>query len=426
MKLILVVLFQLLFLGHVQGKGGYLVEVAGNRSLHETHHGNKTKQYLVEVPGNSSLPKQHLGNKGSKGSRDKKRERKGRGNKKIERKNGIQVKRGKKNDYQDPGEIAEHENEADFKEEDEEEDEEDEEDDDYEVELLNSKDGDQTPKSFPTIPTPTPTHSPTPSGDMTTHEPEYPGLDEDTKHGCSKKKKRRNVNSLNVEEKGRLVSALQRLIESGRFLDLGNVHGAPLHQICPNSPNGMCCIHNQEVELFLPWHRLYMAQMEEELGEALPFWDWTVDKDVPDLWEEIKAPMKPPVTSICEKKEDWPVPIDKFDKNACISNSNGGKSFVTRNQNHQMNKDWGKLRESVRDALRRTDDKVRCDMGCLQTAGYDPVFYLHHTFLDYLWAYWQVPRCCATFLCCLAGEIYIQMINIVGQLFLLAGKAERR
>ena len=130
MKLILVVLIQLLFLGHVQGKGGYLVEVAGNRSLHETHHGNKTKHYLVEVSGNSSLPKQHLGNKGSKGSIHKKKERKGRGDKKIERKNGIQVKRDKKNDYQDPGEIAEHENEADFKEE------EDEEDDDYEVRVI--------------------------------------------------------------------------------------------------------------------------------------------------------------------------------------------------------------------------------------------------------------------------------------------------
>ena len=103
MKLILVVLFQLLFLGHVQGKGGHLVEVAGNRSLHETHYGNKTKQYLVEVSGNSSLPKQHLGNKGSKGSRHKKKERKRRGEKKIERKNVIGVKEDKKKDYQDPG-----------------------------------------------------------------------------------------------------------------------------------------------------------------------------------------------------------------------------------------------------------------------------------------------------------------------------------
>ena len=41
----------------------------------------------------------------------------------------------------------------------------------------------------------------------------------------------------------------------------------------------------------LPWHRLFMEQMEDELGEALPHWDWIVDKDVPDLWEEIRAPM---------------------------------------------------------------------------------------------------------------------------------------
>ena len=51
--------------------------------------------------------------------------------------------------------------------------------------------------------------------------------------------------------------------------------------------------------LVLPWHRLYMTQMEEELGEALPYWDWTVDKEVPDLWKDIKAPMKPPLTSEC-------------------------------------------------------------------------------------------------------------------------------
>ena len=82
MKLILVVLVQLLFLVHVQGKRGYLVEVAGNRLLHETHHGNKTKHYLVEVAGNTSLPRKHLGNKEGKKRRGKKIERKRKGDKK--------------------------------------------------------------------------------------------------------------------------------------------------------------------------------------------------------------------------------------------------------------------------------------------------------------------------------------------------------
>ena len=30
-----------------------------------------------------------------------------------------------------------------------------------------------------------------------------------------------------------------------------------------------------------------------------------------------------------------------------------------------------------------------CDMGTTEKAAYDPVFYLHNTFIDYLWAYWQ-------------------------------------
>ena len=32
---------------------------------------------------------------------------------------------------------------------------------------------------------------------------------------------------------------------------------------------------------------------------------------------------------------------------------------------------------------------VGCDMGTIEKAAYDPVFYLHNTFIDYLWAYWQ-------------------------------------
>ena len=116
---------------------------------------------------------------------------------------------------------------------------------------------------------------------------------------------RKNVNDLKADEKRRLVDAIERLKDNRKYLDLGNIHGAPVNELCtkenaPFSTDGMCCIHNKAPLLFLPWHRLYMAQMEEELGEALPFWDWTVDKDVPDLWEEIRAPMKPPLKSKCD------------------------------------------------------------------------------------------------------------------------------
>ena len=35
-----------------------------------------------------------------------------------------------------------------------------------------------------------------------------------------------------------------------------------------------------------------MVHMEEELGEALPYWDWTEDGRVPSLWEDIQTPIQ--------------------------------------------------------------------------------------------------------------------------------------
>ena len=97
MKSILAILVHLLFFGLVQSKRRYLVKVAGNKSLHEAHHGNKAKHYLVEVAGSTSLPRVHHGNKRRRGKTDKKkemkRERKGRGDK------------GRKKDYQDILEV---------------------------------------------------------------------------------------------------------------------------------------------------------------------------------------------------------------------------------------------------------------------------------------------------------------------------------
>ena len=135
MKSILSILVHLLFFGLVQSKRRYLVKVAGNKSLHETHHGHKTKHYLVEVAGTTSLPRVHHSNKRRREKTYKKeemkRERKGRGDK------------GRKKDYQDILEVK--------------------------GSASNHGSGeDQTTTSLPTFttlptPTPTPTHTTTPT-----------------------------------------------------------------------------------------------------------------------------------------------------------------------------------------------------------------------------------------------------------------------
>ena len=73
-------------------------------------------------------------------------------------------------------------------------------------------------------------------------------------------KVRKNVNSLSRQESRRLVSALQSAIRRGEFQNVGNYHGSPT-TLCNGQP---CCPHGVDVN-FLPWHRLFMVHMEEEL-----------------------------------------------------------------------------------------------------------------------------------------------------------------
>ena len=186
---------------------------------------------------------------------------------------------------------------------------------------------------------------------------------------------RRNVKSLGAAERQRLVSAMQALIGRGsRYVDLANFHGGP-----PNICNGVCCPYGHAT--FLPWLRLFMAQMEDELGEPLPYWDWTEDGQIPDLWEGIRAPIKEGESSSC-----------------------GGGQFVTRH--HSVQLDLRYLKRFSRDAFDRQDFalfentlgqgshgnvhvNVKCDMASVETAAYDTLFYLHHSYVDYQWAFWQ-------------------------------------
>ena len=195
--------------------------------------------------------------------------------------------------------------------------------------------------------------------------------------GCGTVRIRRNVKSLSEEERTRLVSAMQALIDRGRYQEIGNLHGGP-PTICPDTKNGFCCSHDA---LLLPWHRLYMVQMEEELGEALPYWDWTEDEEVPDLWEGIRAPIKEGVSSHCEP----------------------GKQFTTRNTNIQIDTEtqksntkrafdednFSKFQQKMIEPHNWLHIMVGCDMVVDGTASYDPLFFLHHSYVDYQWAYWQ-------------------------------------
>ena len=94
------------------------------------------------------------------------------------------------------------------------------------------------------------------------------------------------MNALSDKEVKRLRKKLKLSITNFKYDDLSNFHGAPKN-ICGGE---ICCPH--ENPTFLAWHRLYMVNMEEMLDEALPYWDWSEDTQIPQLWENIIVPFK--------------------------------------------------------------------------------------------------------------------------------------
>ena len=193
------------------------------------------------------------------------------------------------------------------------------------------------------------------------------------------------------------------------MMHLGSMHGGPKkgeggRSYCPDpvpGPGGnekadTCCIHITPG--FLPWHRLYMTQMEDALGMALPYWDWTANGQIPDLWEGLNATFRDGVKSDC-----LDYPGRKYPTQCHQPCKNGGDpGLVNRRENVDIAPD---KRESIQLAFDQPDFdrfepmlkvphdlahiEIACEMSKEQTAGYDPIFFLHHTFVDYQFAFWQ-------------------------------------
>jgi hypothetical protein len=189
---------------------------------------------------------------------------------------------------------------------------------------------------------------------------------------------RRNVNSLGRGERQRLVDALQEVISRGEYQDLGNFHGSP-GIVCGTARRpASCCPHGTTA--FLPWHRLYMVQMEETLGEALPYWDWTEDGSLPGLWEGVRAPIQEGARSQCGDSQFAGrapgIRIDTEELRRTTREAFMEETF--EDFSNQMRSPHGLLHVSM-----------GCDMYSIATAAYDPIFYLHHAYVDYQFAFWQ-------------------------------------
>ena len=194
---------------------------------------------------------------------------------------------------------------------------------------------------------------------------------------------------------------------------------------------------------FLPWHRGYLFSLERILANiltthfnvdgskfALPYWDWTNQKTMPNTKERIQAGLSSPFFGYDLTKEDM-VSADGlgFDNSALYEGNRGptveyshmdpvlettedSKQHVEECL-HYMSKEYVSLMLSAPHeqflGLPSTDRKTgqglleqgphndghdwvgsrigkNRTMGTLRSAARDPIFYMHHCCIDFIWS----------------------------------------
>jgi tyrosinase len=82
------------------------------------------------------------------------------------------------------------------------------------------------------------------------------------------------------------MTVIEGLTDNRGYNHIAGFHGAPNwycwhHQTNPRTP--------LQARLFLPWHRAYLYWLEQSLqdqvvGVAVPWWDWTAIRQIPDSY----------------------------------------------------------------------------------------------------------------------------------------------
>ena len=215
---------------------------------------------------------------------------------------------------------------------------------------------------------------------------------------------RKNQASLTAQEKSRFVAALLALKADGRYDQYVQTH-----------MNAMQAAHRGPA--FLPWHREFLRRLELDLQTidatvTLPYWDWTIDRsatsslwdpsfmggdgrpsdgqvmtgpfalsggdwplafDGPDLRRRfgISAPALPSPTDATAALEQTVYDVAPWTMSSSSGFRNRLEGWISGPQLHNLVHVW-----------------VGGSMLPMSSPN-DPVFFLHHCFVDKLWADWQ-------------------------------------
>ncbi|MFI8436157.1 tyrosinase family protein [Streptomyces sp. NPDC079020] len=232
---------------------------------------------------------------------------------------------------------------------------------------------------------------------------------------------RKNQRDLTRTEKRRLVDALLRLKRSGRYDEF-----VVMHQefYVSDTENRLRPAHM--TPSFFPWHRRYLLEFERALqsvdpGVSVPYWDWTRDNTPSSsLWAEDflggsgRAGDRQVTTgAFAYAQGNWPTSGGTTEDRFLSRNLGRPENPITLPSKQDVDRamsdpvydaePWNSVSETgfrnriegwgIRNSRpvanhNRVHQWVGGPMAGAASPD-DPVFWLHHAFIDLLWARWQ-------------------------------------
>ncbi|WP_274561584.1 tyrosinase family protein [Streptomyces spiramyceticus] len=233
---------------------------------------------------------------------------------------------------------------------------------------------------------------------------------------------RKNQRNLTRTEKRRLVDAILELKRSGRYDEFVRIHG---QYYVTDAEERQRAAHM--TPSFFPWHRKFLLEFERALqavdsGVSVPYWDWTTDNTpAASLWADDflggdgrTGDRKVMTGPFAHANGKWNIETRVSDNRFLTRNFGNGPadpltlptkadvaealrdplydsapwdSTVTRGFRNKI-EGW----EGNGGERWLNHNRVHRWVGGLMLGGTspnDPVFWLHHAFMDLLWDRWQ-------------------------------------
>jgi tyrosinase len=179
---------------------------------------------------------------------------------------------------------------------------------------------------------------------------------------------RKDQSALTDVEQQRFLCALNVLIANGTYGNLVAIHSDMSHMM-----------HGSD--RFLPWHRVYLIQLEQALQAihpdvAIPYWDWTnaSEQSVP-AWLAAFTPTVP--------TPNGPIPVVRG------PGSSSDLATIASNIPAVMtDTTYTSFRPDLEGVHGMVHVWVGGSMSSIATAPADPIFWMHHANIDRIWWNW--------------------------------------